>query len=128
MARLPEASHRAIDVPEAADGVAPVRESSAFTSAQLHRLDRFRQTAGDETEAVAGGRSPAGGGQDTGTEMRRLEDRMTSDVRAVPALLIAAALTLPGVGPAQALKVATSNTGADGGTDYCTAEHAPARR
>src|SRR5436189_404841 len=56
-------SHRAIDVPEAADGVAPVRESSAFTSAQLHRLDRFRQTAGDETEAVAGGRSPAGGGR-----------------------------------------------------------------
>src|SRR5437667_12750655 len=103
MARLPQASHRAIDVPEAADDVALVRAPCAVTSAQLHRLDRFRQTAGDETEAVAGGRSPAGGGQDTGTEMRRLEDRMTRHVRAVPALLIAAALTLPGVGQAQAL-------------------------
>src|SRR6059058_5302311 len=122
MARLPQASHRAIDVPEAADGVAPVRAPCAVTSAQLHRLDRFRQTAGDETEAVAGGRSPAGGGQDTGTEMRRLEDRMTRHVRAVPALLIAAALTLPGVGQAQAFKVVKFNIGGDGGTDYLTAE------
>src|SRR5947199_10315850 len=50
--------------------------------------------AGAETEAVAGGRSPAGGGQDTGTEMRRREDRMSRHVRAVPALRLAAAWSL----------------------------------
>src|SRR5439155_19420462 len=103
MARLPQASHRAIDVPEAADGVAPVRETSAFTSAQLHRLDRFRQTAGDETEAVAAGRSPAGGGQDSGTETRGREDRLTRHVPAVPARPIAAALGRPRVRQAPAV-------------------------
>src|SRR5256884_3391247 len=53
---------------------------------------------------------------------RRLEDCMTRHSRTVPALLIAAALTLPSVGQAQAFKVARFNIGGDGGTDYLTAE------
>ena len=47
---------------------------------------------------------------------------MTRHSRTVPALLIAAALTLPSVGQAQAFKVARFNIGGDGGTDYLTAE------
>src|SRR5205814_8285173 len=53
---------------------------------------------------------------------RRLEHCMTRHSLTVPALLIAAALTLPSVGPAQAFKVARFNIGGDGGTDYLTAE------
>src|SRR2546429_6309363 len=55
-------------------------------------------------------------------ETRRLEHRMTRHSLTVPALLIAAALTLPSVGRAQAFKVAKFNIGGDGGTDYLTAE------
>src|SRR5436190_18972932 len=55
-------------------------------------------------------------------EPRRLEHRMTRHSLTVPALLIAAALTLPSVGRAQAFKVAKFNIGGDGGTDYLTAE------
>src|SRR3989475_10217308 len=47
---------------------------------------------------------------------------MTRHSRTVPALLIAAALTLPSGGQAQAFKVARFNIGGDGGTDYLTAE------
>src|SRR5881394_3277979 len=53
---------------------------------------------------------------------RRLEHCMTRHSLTVPALLIAAALTLPSVGRAQAFKVAKFNIGGDGGTDYLTAE------
>src|SRR6266480_4191431 len=55
-------------------------------------------------------------------ETRRLEHCMTRHSLTVPALLIAAALTLPSVGRAQAFKVAKFNIGGDGGTDYLTAE------
>src|SRR5256714_15478361 len=53
---------------------------------------------------------------------RRFEHSMTRHSLTVPTLLIAAALTLPSVGPAQAFKVAKFNIGGDGGTDYLTAE------
>src|SRR6266480_2920337 len=55
-------------------------------------------------------------------ETRRLEHCMTRHSLTVPSLLIAAALTLPSVGRAQAFKVAKFNIGGDGGTDYLTAE------
>src|SRR5437870_10692002 len=55
-------------------------------------------------------------------ENRRLEHCMTRHSLTLPALLIAAALTLPSVGQAQAFKVARFNIGGDGGTDYLTAE------
>src|SRR5881397_3860450 len=55
-------------------------------------------------------------------ENRRLEHCMTRHSLTLPALLIAAALTLPGVGQAQAFKVVKFNIGGDGGTDYLTAE------
>src|SRR5205814_1304082 len=48
--------------------------------------------------------------------------RMTRHSLTVPALLIAAALTLPSLSAGQAFKVAKFNIGGDGGTDYLTAE------
>src|SRR2546426_1331731 len=53
---------------------------------------------------------------------RRLEHCMTRHSLTVPAFLVAAVLTLPCVGQAQAFKVAKFNIGGDGGTDYLTAE------
>src|SRR2546428_5393556 len=55
-------------------------------------------------------------------ENRRLEHCMPRPSLPVPAFLVAAVLTLPCVGQAQAFKVAKFNIGGDGGTDYLTAE------